>query len=286
MSMKILSQLATSFLAMVFICASVSAQQVNRSITPIKGDLYRFQNNFHYSVFLVTPDGIIATDPINADAATWLKAELKKRFDKPVKYLIYSHDHIDHIAGGEVFADSAVVIAHDTARADIIGEHRPTAVPDITFSDRLTVELGGKKVELTYVGKSHSDNMIVMYFPDAGTLYAVDFIPVKSVAWKTLTDAFIPEWIDAVKKVEAMDFEILAPGHGALGTSADATAFREYMEQLYEAVLQAARDGKSLAEMQQSIRLDQYADWNGYDDQLPLNIEGIYNQIRLHRRGN
>ena len=283
---KIFSQLVTSCLAMVIICASVSAQEANRSITRIKGDLYRFQNNFHYSVFLVTPDGIIATDPINADAAKWLKEELDKRFDKPVKYLIYSHDHVDHIAGGEVFADSAVVVAHDTARADIIGENRPTAVPDITFSDRLGIELGGKKVELTFVGKSHSDNMIVMYFPDANTLFAVDFIPVKSVAWKTLTDAFIPEWIDAVKKVEAMDFEILAPGHGALGSSADVTAFREYMEQLYAAVLQAARDGKSLEEMQQSIRLDQYAGWQGYEDQLPLNIEGIYNQIRLHRRGN
>ena len=283
---KIFSQLVTSCLAMVFICTSVSAQEANRSITRIKGDLYRFQNNFHYSVFLVTPDGIIATDPINADAAKWLKEELDKRFDKPVKYLIYSHDHVDHIAGGEVFADSAVVVAHDTARADIIGENRPTAVPDITFSDRLGIELGGKKVELTFVGKSHSDNMIVMYFPDANTLFAVDFIPVKSVAWKTLTDAFVPEWIDAVKKVEAMDFEILAPGHGALGSSADVTAFREYMEQLYAAVLQAARDGKSLEEMQQSIRLDQYAGWQGYEDQLPLNIEGIYNQIRLHRRGN
>jgi glyoxylase-like metal-dependent hydrolase (beta-lactamase superfamily II) len=283
---KIFSQLMTSCLAMVFICASVSAQEANRSITRIKGDLYRFQNNFHYSVFLVTPDGIIATDPINADAAKWLKEELDKRFDKPVKYLIYSHDHVDHIAGGEVFADSAVVVAHDTARADIIGENRPTAVPDITFSDRLGIELGGKKVELTFVGKSHSDNMIVMYFPDANTLFAVDFIPVKSVPWKTLTDAFIPEWIDAVKKVEAMEFEILVPGHGALGSSADVTAFREYMEQLYAAVLQAARDGKSLEEMQQSIRLDQYAGWQGYEDQLPLNIEGMYNQIRLHRRGN
>ena len=283
---KIFSQLVTSCLAMVFICTSVSAQEANRSITRIKGDLYRFQNNFHYSVFLVTPDGIIATDPINADAAKWLKEELDKRFDKPVKYLIYSHDHVDHIAGGEVFADSAVVVAHDTARADIIGENRPTAVPDITFSDRLGIELGGKKVELTFVGKSHSDNMIVMYFPDANTLFAVDFIPVKSVAWKTLTDAFIPEWIDAVKKVEAMDFEILAPGHGALGSSADVTAFREYMEQLYAAVLQAARDGKSLEEMQQSIRLDQYAGWQGYEDQLPLNIEGMYNQVQLHRRGN
>ena len=81
---------------------AVAQQQPQREIARINGDLYRFRNAGHFSVFLVTPAGIIATDPI-ADAARWLKAELTKRFNKPVKYLIYSHDHADHISGGEVF---------------------------------------------------------------------------------------------------------------------------------------------------------------------------------------
>ncbi len=257
-----------------------------RDIINITGDLHRFQNQFHYSVFLVTPDGIIATDPINADAAGWLKQELAERFGKPVKYLIYSHDHVDHIAGGEVFADTATVIAHENAKADIVGENRPTAVPNITFSDSMTIELGGKTVELTYVGPGHSDNSIVMRFPDERVLFAVDFIPIKTLAWKNMTDAYIPEWMDAIKKVEAMDFDQLVPGHGAIGTKADATAFRGYMETLYAEVLQAARDGKTLEEMQASIKLDDYGDWGNYTDHLPLNIEGMYNQIKLHRRGN
>ena len=75
------------------------AQDAKRSITKIAGDLYRFQNNFHYSVFLVTSEGVIATDPINAEAAAWLKKEIAARFGQEVKYLIYSHDHRDHIAG-------------------------------------------------------------------------------------------------------------------------------------------------------------------------------------------
>ena len=286
MQIKLWRQFSATFLATAVICASVSAQEVNRSITRITGDLYRFQNNFHYSVFLVTPDGIIATDPIDADAAQWLQAELASRFDKAVKYLIYSHDHVDHSSGGEVFAETAVIIAHDNARNAIIGENRPTAVPDITFSDRLTIELGGKTVELSYLGKSHSDNMIAMRFPDENALFAVDFIPVKSVAWRDLSDAYIPDWIDAVKQVEAMDFEILIPGHGSLGSRADAIAFREYMEQLYAAVVEASREGKTLDQMQQEIRLDRYKDWHNYDTDLSLNIEGIYNRVRLHRRGN
>ena len=100
-----------------------------REITKIAGEVYRFRNNAHYSVFAVTPAGVIATDPINADAARWLKDEIQKRFNQPVRYVIYSHDHADHISGGEVFADTAVVVAHDFAKRAIVGERRPTAAP-------------------------------------------------------------------------------------------------------------------------------------------------------------
>jgi glyoxylase-like metal-dependent hydrolase (beta-lactamase superfamily II) len=105
------------------------------------------------------------TDPINAEVATWLKGELKERFNKPVKYLIYSHHHEDHISGGEVFADTATVIAHEKAVPAIIADKVPTALPDITFSDQMIVKLGGKSVELTYIGVCHTDNSIVMPFP-------------------------------------------------------------------------------------------------------------------------
>jgi hypothetical protein len=58
------------------------------------------------------------------------------------------------------------------------------------------------------------------------------------------------------------------------------------METLYAAALKGAREGKSLEAMQQNIRLEKYKDWDNYDTQLALNIEGMYNQITLHRRGN
>jgi glyoxylase-like metal-dependent hydrolase (beta-lactamase superfamily II) len=275
----------------LFVCTNVGltqqpAQPPKRDITKIAGDLYRFQNNFHYSVFLVTPAGIIVTDPIDAEAAKWLKAELAQRFKQPIKYLIYSHDHRDHIAGGEVFADTATVVAHENAKAAIIGEKRPTAVPNVTFSDSLTIELGGKTVELTYVGRNHSDNSIVMRFPAERVLFAVDFIPVKGVAFRDFPDAYITDWIESLKRVEAMDYDVLAPGHGALGTKEDVRAYRGYMEELRAAVLEASRAGKSVDEMKQTIKLDKYKDWFRYEEFLPLNIEGMYRHVNMHRRGN
>ena len=134
-----------------------------REITQIAGEVYRFRNNFHYSIFVVTPAGIIATDPINAAAATWLKDELKKRWpDRPIKYVVYSHDHADHISGGEVWTDTATVVAHENAREPIVGEKRPTPPPQITFSDKATIDLGGTAVELIWVGRNHSNNSVVM----------------------------------------------------------------------------------------------------------------------------
>ena len=265
--------------------AAVQAQP-QRAITSIKGDLYRFRSAGHFSVFLVTPAGIIATDPIDADAARWLKAELAQRFAKPVKYLIYSHDHSDHISGGEVFADTAVVIAHENAKAVILGERRPTAVPDLTFSDRLTVELGGKKVELLYLGKNHSDNSIVMRFPDERALFAVDFIPVKGLPFRDFPDAYIDEWIESLKKAEILDFEILAPGHDELGRKEDVRALRAYLEELREQVLGYLRDGKSVDEIKLLVKMEKYSGWGNYKNYLPLNIEGMARHLQMHRLPN
>src|SRR5262245_44193894 len=140
---------AFAFVLTLGLSAPLAAQSISpqiaqatppvREITKLSGEVYRFRNAGHYSVFAVTPAGIIATDPINKDAAEWLKAELKTRFNQPVRYLVYSHDHRDHIAGGEVFADTAIVVAHANAAVPIVGERRPTAVPNVTFTDKMTI---------------------------------------------------------------------------------------------------------------------------------------------------
>jgi glyoxylase-like metal-dependent hydrolase (beta-lactamase superfamily II) len=262
------------------------AQTPVREITQLAAAVYRFRNNNHYSIFAVTPAGIIATDPINAEAAQWLKAELQRRFRQPVKYLIYSHDHADHIAGGEVFAETAIVIAHENAKAAILGERRPTAVPQVTFSDRLTIELGGTVLELAYVGRNHSDNAIVMRFPKERLLFAVDFIPVEAVAFRDFPDAYIEDWIESLMQVESMDFDTLVPGHGPVGRKEHVRMFREYMEELRGAVLQYAREGKSLDEMKTLIKLPKYEQWAGYQQMFPLNIEGMYRHVQIHRRPN
>lgn len=271
---RLLAVIATVAAALLMTAAGAAAQE--RAITKIAGDLYRFQNNTHFSVFLVTPDGVIATDPLNADAARWLKAQIAERFEQPVRYVIYSHHHGDHVSGGDVFADTATFIGHANMAAALAGQSGGVRPPDLTFADTMTVRLGGKTVELSHLGRNHTDNSIVMRFPDARTVFAVDFVTVKRLPFRGLGDSFLPDWITSLERLEAMDFDILAPGHGAIGTKADAADHRGYLEDLTAAVQAGIDAGTPLAELQQTIRLDQYSDWGQYEAWLPQNIVGAH----------
>ena len=117
-------------IASLGVSATSSAQGTpRRSITPITGDLYRGQNNNHFTVFLVTDEGIILTDPINTGFATWLKSELDSRFDVPVRYVLYSHHHGDHASGGDVFADTAKFVGHENMLSHLAMPPESTPLP-------------------------------------------------------------------------------------------------------------------------------------------------------------
>ncbi len=270
-------------LAVLAVLASLSATPVfaqgdtTREITNIAGDLYRFQHNFHYSVFLVTLNGIIATDPITPDAARWLKSELASRFKQPVKYVIYSHHHADHVSGGDVFADTAIFVGHENMVAAAAEQGAAEVrAPDIVYSDTMKVTLGGKTVELHYVGKNHSDNMTVVRFPDEKTVFTVDFVSANRLPYRTLGDTYYPDLITSIKAVEAMDFEIVAPGHGALGTREDMKNHRQYHEDLTSAVQAQIDAGKTVEDAKAAIKLDKYKDWGSYDAWLGENVEGAF----------
>jgi len=276
--------IAALLLLWTWIGAEANAQTDDRSITKIAGDLYRFQNRTHYSVFLVTREGILVTDPINADAAKWLKTELAKRFPGvPIRYLVYSHSHADHIAGGEIFADTATVVSHERAKQRIVTEQVPTATPQDTFSDRKTLQLGGKQIELIYLGPSHSDNLIVMRFPAERSVFAVDVVAVKRLPYQDFPDADLDGLIATLKGIEAMDFDILAPGHGALGGKADVADHRRYLETLRDRVKAGLAAGKSVEELKQTVTMPEYASWGMYKEWREPNVAGMYRLLQTSR---
>ena len=252
----------------------------------IADDTYAFVSRFYVSLFIVTPEGVIATDPSSQqgpERAQALKAAIESVTDQPVRYLIYSHDHADHATGGDVFADTATFVSHRNAAPKIAALNDPrTPVPTIAFDDFLSIELGGATIELHYVGRNHSDNSVVLLYPARRVAFAVDFIPVNSVPFRNLPDAYPQEWIESLRRVEQdLDFDTLVIGHPpAVGTKENVGQVRQYLEALIASV-RAAQDRGLAAnspEMVEAVRADlepKYGAWTNFAEWLPLNIEGL-----------
>jgi glyoxylase-like metal-dependent hydrolase (beta-lactamase superfamily II) len=284
--MSISARLTLALLALVLVAgiggAALAQQAPPFETRKITDHVYIFRYGGHQAMFVVTPDGVIATDPIaylRPQAATTYIAEIRKITQAPIKYVIYSHHHYDHIAGGKPFKDlGATFVAHRTAKTRLEALKYPDAViPDETVDTFRAIELGGVRVELHFVGRNHSDNSLVMLVPKDRILFTVDFIPIETVQFRDLPDGFLPDFLDSFDGVLALDWDRMIPGHpyagGRLGTKDDVRAAKQYMVDLSAAVKQAADQGKCFDDAMKEIKLPKYEKWGNYEKYLPGNIE-------------
>src|SRR5687768_10741420 len=153
--------------------AAPAPAQPQFDTTRVEGtdNVYIFRLRGAQAMFIVTSEGVIATDPIGygyPNSGQVYLDEIRKVTDKPVKYVIYSHHHFDHIAGGKALKDAgATFVAHRRAKERLAILQDPHAVvPDEAVGDGgRVITLGGTRVELTYHGLNHSDSTLVMRLP-------------------------------------------------------------------------------------------------------------------------
>ena len=277
----IVACLTAAMAAPAFSQGQPAAQRPMFATTKVEGtdNVYIFRYGNHQSMFVVTSAGVIATDPIGygrAQAVNTYLDEIRKVTDKPVKYLVYSHHHYDHIAGGKPFKDAgAKVIAHRKAKERLAVLKDPaTVMPDETMDKTKVIKLGDTTLELTYLGLNHSDSSIVMRLPKEKILFAVDFLPVASVPGRGMIDFYPLEAEDSIKKVLKMDWERLIPGHPGpgdrLGTKADVQDQLTFLQDASETVKVAAREGKCWDAAEKEVKLPKYEKWPGYEANLPF----------------
>lgn len=279
---------AQKFVLSLFFLSLLPAQLLaaDYTIEPIAEDVYRFVDDRHRSVFMVTDAGIIMTDPMNPKAAKWLKQEFATRFNKPVRYVIYSHNHSDHIYGGEVGevgevfeAPGVDFVAQRLAAVDIELTRAKAVQPNITFDDEMTLSLGGKTVELRYHGPNDGRGSISMRFLPSKTLFVVDWIVLGRMPWKQLWSYDIHGMINSTRDVLELDFVQMVGGHADVGDKAAVREYLHYLETLYAAVVDGIHQGKSLETLQKEIRLPEFSHLRNYDDWIEQNIAGVHERL-------
>lgn len=242
--------------------------------------VYLFSYNIHNSLFVVADDVVLVTDPQNNDAAQVYLEEIRKITQAPIRYMVYSHRHGDHISGGGHLGSGFTTIGH----VNMSGRLGPTSygeiVPlDLSFSDQLSIFLGDLEVRLIYPGPNESDDNIIVFIPDRKVVFMVDTVGVRRLPWRVFSGGKPTQWRDALKKLAALDFDILAPGHGRIGGKEHVIEYVRYIDDLINAVKQSMDRGESLEKIQESLQLSEYSDWIFYDEFLKMNIEAVHKEL-------
>ena len=157
--------------------------------------------------------------------------------------------------------------------AEIMADVLP---PEVTYARRMTIRLGGKTVELVHPGPNHSVDATVLLFPEERVLFGVDFVNVKRLALGFPGTGTLPAWIESLRRVEALDFDVVSPGHSSLGTKSDFGEYRAFFEDLKTVVTEALTSGVSLEGLLASDALSGYGHLPNYDPQRNRNIEEAY----------
>jgi glyoxylase-like metal-dependent hydrolase (beta-lactamase superfamily II) len=262
---------------------SVGAQEMGAgadTIVQLSESVYR--RGATSNIFIVTDEGIIVVDgTCDGGGQQWLKQELARRYDVPVRYVILSHDHEMHICGLQVFDDTAITIAHINARDHIIRENRNTALPDVVFEDTMEIYLGGKKVVLYYFGPTHSDNLIQVHFPEEGILVATDMIRSgKSIGLPDYRDSEVNNLIDALGELSRLDnVDIVVPGHAGLADQQGFVYFRTWLVALKERVLSEMVAGASIDDILDRVDMADFSDYENYENWLRPNVISMWDYL-------
>jgi glyoxylase-like metal-dependent hydrolase (beta-lactamase superfamily II) len=279
-------RMAIAAIAVITVAGGAAAQTPAPTFatTKVEGteNVYVFRYQNHQAMFIVTPAGVIATDPISygrPQAAQAYVDEIKKITKAPIKFLIYSHHHYDHIAGGKPFkAAGAIVVAHKNA-TDRLKKLKgfDVVIPDQSVGNKHTVKLGGTTIELHYTGRNHSDSSLVMLLPKEKIIFAVDFNSLGAVPSRlAVNDSYPIEWENSLKRTLALKWDRQIPGHpgpgGRLGTRQDMEQQLAFMTALSGEVKKASDAGKCFSPADKEVTMSQYSTMAAFEANLPWNI--------------
>ena len=266
----------------LLVCASATAQQPAYNSVEVAEGVYSFGGGpfAYFTMFVVSDEGVIVADPVNPDLAKAMMGEIRSITTKPIRYVIYSHNHWDHISGGQVFKDAgAAVISHVEAK-EAIRANPNVVMPDRFWAgDRFDIELGNKTVQLHYFGANHGKGMTAMLLPEEKVLFTADLVVPKRVGFMFMPDFSPQNWIRTLKEMEKLPFQTVLFAHDhPVGTKQDVVVQREYLEDLTKAVGTALQSGDM---MLQTLSLPKYKDWAHYDEWLGMNGARILMEMMM-----
>jgi glyoxylase-like metal-dependent hydrolase (beta-lactamase superfamily II) len=251
-------------------------------IERVKGELYMISGEGGNIAVYVTNEGVLLVDDMFDRNHVDILAQVKSITDKPIKYVVNTHQHDDHAGGDLKMLPIAEVIAHRNVRTNLSDIKQPyyedtpgtpIGLPRVTFSDELSVYLGGKEIRAKYFGRGHTSGDAIVYFPELKVIHTGDLYLGRAAGRGGAAPTTRPpgvniyvdyaqggsflEWTHTLDgALEQLDFDTVIPGHGAVSSKADVVKFRQDLETMRNRISGLVKQGKTKDEVVNVLEAD------------------------------
>ncbi len=278
-------------------CVPALSQQAQRNpvgqtaLRQIIPGHYVFSSGTFNSGVIVTSEGVVVLDALNSEAAGRAERDaIANTIRQPVRALVSSTFHNNYTKGNLAFAD-VWKIGHENYRTDLLqlmqrekvsAEEQKARLPDQTFRDRVTLHLGGKEIQILYVGRAHTRGDSIIYVPQDRIVYLSELFFADQFLY--IDDGYGLDWLKALDAVEGLGAEIFVPAHGPIPADPRETRqglvrFRQMLVDIRDAVQKEIARGATEDQAVATVRWPQYEKMQAYNAQREVAVRRFYRQL-------
>ena len=242
-----------------------AAGQTIEKIRMLKPNLYEITGGGANTLIRVTNQGLIVVDTKNPppspdDNYARVMEEIRSVTTQPVKYVINTQHHPDHVGNNQKFIDAgAQVIALDELKTWMEKDPRTTNIPGRptqTFAKDYTLKLADAEVRMYSFGRGHSGGDTMVYFPDLKVVMVSDQITDGTPVVDFANGGSALGWTKILDGVLALDFEMAIPGRGEPKSRADVQAYRMKFDTLVKRAQDAIKAGATKDQLAAQVKTD------------------------------
>jgi len=289
------------FIVLLVIPSHLLAQDVDRTpgLREIKPGFYVYlhtdarpgvSSTFNNGV-IVTDEGVVVIDALRTEAnARQVREAISKVTSKPVRFLISTTPHRPFTGGIAVYADT-FRIAQENTRTDLskLLEKEPVAerknkLPHLTFSERTTLYLGGKEIQILFLGRAHTRSDTIVFLPQDSIVYMGETFYCNEFPY--ISKGYSADWLRTIEAAERLKADIFIPGHGFLPRDLKQTRTElrnhwQVLKDVRDAVAVQVKKGASEKEALANIDLPQFEKFKGYQRALKIAVRRIYRELTV-----
>jgi glyoxylase-like metal-dependent hydrolase (beta-lactamase superfamily II) len=269
----------------------------------LPGDVFDKDHVATTAGFVIGEKAVLVIESmLNGDLASQLIGLVRKETSKPIRFLVNTSYHGDHAYGNYVFPDSTVIVQHPATkrymdehfeddRAFMLGlmgkgkgiERVQSRSADVVVPEMVTLDLGGRKVEVRHLGFAQTPGDLVVWVPDAKVLWVGNMIQAPSPALPWLLEGRHHDTIETLSRVKEFlpEDATIIPGHGKPMRPSDIDFPINYLRELDGSVRKSINEGHSAEQTQDAVAMAHYGDYSLFEwAHRTVNVPAAYSHLR------